>query len=177
MGMIYDSCQMLDKDGKFLSWCSKERATWYTSRGLATPLSEDRIQLNFTHKGEPKSYNKQRKQRSELCVVCGASTQLTRHHVVPKCYRKLFPSELKSNQSHDVLAVCESCHERYEVHATRLKTSLMRNQRVADLRRRLLRGDTSQVPPLERLWRTHFIHHMKPKHLPSQWSVRGTHAR
>ena len=36
---------------------------------------------------------------------------LTRHHVVPHCYRRNFPQELKAYCSHDVLPLCHSCHE------------------------------------------------------------------
>jgi hypothetical protein len=38
---------------------------------------------------------------------------LTSHHVVPQCYRKLFPLDYKDYQAHDVLLVCHACHGEY----------------------------------------------------------------
>lgn len=42
---------------------------------------------------------------------------LTLHHVVPYQYRREMPESFKSHGSHDVLALCTVCHDRYEVAA------------------------------------------------------------
>jgi len=59
-----------------------------------------------------------------LCVNCGSPDGLTRHHVVPICYRKYFPLKIKSHNFHDVLSMCTFCHEAYERKADELKKLL-----------------------------------------------------
>jgi len=52
-----------------------------------------------------------------LCVVCGCPLDgrtATRHHIVPAIYRTHLPPALKTHLPHDVVALCHSCHERYE---------------------------------------------------------------
>ena len=58
------------------------------------------------------------------CVVCGTTDFLTRHHVVPICYRRFFPVSIKSHNFHDVLSVCVHCHENYEKWAFEYKLKL-----------------------------------------------------
>jgi hypothetical protein len=33
------------------------------------------------------------------------------HRVVPSCYRRNFPAQLKSHRSHDVVLLCFECHQ------------------------------------------------------------------
>lgn len=41
---------------------------------------------------------------------------IARHHVVPACYRALFPEHMKSHLSHDIVLLCAgSCHARANV--------------------------------------------------------------
>jgi hypothetical protein len=58
------------------------------------------------------------------CVTCGNEEYLTRHHVVPYCYRRYFPLELKSHNFHDVLSLCSNCHDKYERKADELKEKI-----------------------------------------------------
>ena len=58
------------------------------------------------------------------CVVCNTENYLTRHHVIPTCYRKWFPLKLKSHNFHDVLLMCVDCHDTYERKADELKQQL-----------------------------------------------------
>ncbi len=47
--------------------------------------------------------------KQNICVVCGASSNLIRHYVVPWSYRKLFPHQFKSHQPHDIVLLCADC--------------------------------------------------------------------
>jgi hypothetical protein len=49
---------------------------------------------------------------------------LSRHHVVPKMYKKLMPENIKNRSSYDILMVCRSCHDVYEKQAEILKNEL-----------------------------------------------------
>lgn len=49
--------------------------------------------------------------RINRCVVCGATRDYTRYHVVPAAYRKHLPAAIKAHRSHDIVLVCVDCHE------------------------------------------------------------------
>lgn len=106
----------------------KKRVDWYVERGLAKVVSLDphTIQLLFEPNGLG-NYNDAYylAEKENVCVVCGSQEDLTKHHALPRCFRKHFPSYLKRYDSHDVLLVCRLCHEQYEVHATELKKKLV----------------------------------------------------
>jgi len=106
----------------------KKRVDWYVERGLAKVVSLDphTIQLLFEPNGLG-NYNDEYylAEKDNACVVCGSQDELTKHHALPRCFRKHFPSCLKRYDSHDVLLVCRPCHEDYEVHATELKKKLV----------------------------------------------------
>jgi len=102
-----------------------KRAQWYLKRNLAKIVSENVIQLLFEPKGHGHVgdyyYLNEKENR---CVVCGSADELTKHHVVPRCYRRYFPETLKSHTSYDVLPLCIPCHEKYEESAFRLKQTI-----------------------------------------------------
>lgn len=124
---IYGNCCVLSPNDILMFRCNEKKAKWYLNRGLASieknyPLT---IKLNFEPNGlgnHNKSYGLQ--PISNKCVNCGEIDNLTRHHVVPICYRKYFPIEIKSHNFHDVLPMCVTCHENYERKADILKRDL-----------------------------------------------------
>lgn len=124
----YSNCKMLSPDGVFMCRMGKKRVDWYVERGLAKIVSFDpyTIQLLFKPNGlgnhEDAYYLAE---KENICVVCGCEGDLTKHHALPRCFRRHFPSYLKRYDSHDVLLVCRLCHEQYEIHATELKKKLV----------------------------------------------------
>lgn len=124
---IYGNCKVLSPGGHLMFRCDDKKANWYLKRNLADVVANDPlvIQLNF----EPKGYGNYDSdyglhEMKNVCVNCGATEYLTRHHVVPYCYRRYFPIEIKSHNFHDVLLLCSECHESYENHASDLKLSI-----------------------------------------------------
>jgi hypothetical protein len=124
---IYGNCQVYSPQGYLMFRCDEKKVNWYLKRNLAQiihsePLS---IKLNFIPKGlgnHDKPFGLS--EMNNKCVNCGTESFLTRHHVVPICYRKHFPLNLKSHNFHDVLSMCMDCHESYERYATELKKEL-----------------------------------------------------
>lgn len=49
--------------------------------------------------------------RANRCVVCGCEEHYLRYRVVPACYRRCFPTHLKSHRSHDIVLLCLDCHQ------------------------------------------------------------------
>lgn len=123
---MYDNCKIISSDGTELSFCDRKRAEWYLKKNLAVIIQDDplHIKLTFTPKqSSVDSYALTKKENK--CTVCGATAELTKHHIVPYSYRKLFPSYIKEHSCHDVVALCVTCHRSYELHANAFKQQLL----------------------------------------------------
>ena len=124
---IYGNCQVLSPEGILMFRCDEKKLNWYLNRNLAALVEDDpkTIQLKFQPNGlgnHDKEYGLTLMENK--CVQCGSEEYLTRHHVVPYCYRRFFPTELKSHNFHDVLSLCIDCHEGYEYHSFKWKEHL-----------------------------------------------------
>lgn len=122
---IYGNWQVESPDGILMFRCEDKKANWYLTRDLAEKLSDNKIRLKF----EPQGLGNHNKgygltEMENKCVNCGTEDFLTRHHVVPYCYRRYFPMHIKSHNFHDVLSMCVDCHEEYERKADTLKSKL-----------------------------------------------------
>ena len=108
--------------------CGEKKFNWYVSRGLAVQVDSHTAKLTFEPKGNGNyGDNYLMGPKDNRCVVCGTddALKLTRHHVVPHCYRKFFPPEYKNHNHFDILPVCRTCHDVYEHRfADQLKASL-----------------------------------------------------
>lgn len=124
---IYGNCQVLSPDGILMFRCDQKKVNWYLNRKLGEIISENplTVKLNFQPRGLG-NHNKAfgLSEMGNKCVTCGNKEFLTRHHVVPYCYRRYFPLEIKSHNFHDVLSLCVECHEAYERRADELKEKL-----------------------------------------------------
>jgi hypothetical protein len=98
---------------------------WYISRGLAEIISQTppSFMLKFKPKGVG-SIPGGPLVRKNICVVCGCSDNLTKHHVVPKCYIKYYPREHKERNSKDILVMCRKHHAEYETKAYELRQEM-----------------------------------------------------
>ena len=143
---IYSNWTAKAPNGKLMFRCSENRAKWYVKKNLATKIKEKTIQLNFEPKGLGKNgvefYEQTRKNE---CTVCGIKENLEKHHVVPYCFRRFMPTEIKSKSSHDILPMCRKCHRKYETMAMQRKLEivddhgpeLMKEARLNDKLRKL----------------------------------------
>ena len=124
---IYGNWQVQSPDGILMFRCDEKKAMWYVKRSLGDIINNDPkiVKLNFKPNGlgnHKRNYGLT--EMLNICVVCGTGEFLTRHHVVPHCYRKYFPLEIKSHNFHDVLSVCVDCHDKYERKADDYKYQL-----------------------------------------------------
>lgn len=116
-GNIYGNYKVHAPTGELMFRCGEDKANWYLSRNLATisPADPKSITLTFEPKG--KGFVGQTfflQERDNRCVVCGVREDLSRHHVVPYCYRVNFPHHIREHNYHDILPVCVNCHSAYE---------------------------------------------------------------
>ena len=124
---IYGNCQVFSPDGHLMFRCDKKKANWYLNRNLASIIDNDPLTIKLLF--EPNGLGNHNRgyglsEMGNICVVCGTNEFLTRHHVVPFCYRKHFPVSIKSHNFHDVLPLCADCHESYEKYASEFKLKL-----------------------------------------------------
>jgi len=124
-GRVYGNYSVFSPDGILMFRSNLKKVNWYLNRGLADKIDDNKIRLNFIPNGmgcHGKNYGLG--EMLDLCVVCGTGESLTKHHVVPKCYRIHFRDEIKSHQFHDVLTLCTDCHYEYEEKAFKRKKEL-----------------------------------------------------
>jgi len=122
---IYHNYTVLSPDGIEMFRCDKKKFNWYLKKGLAIQIDEDAIRLLFEPKGlgwAGEHFYLQ--DRENKCCVCGKEHDLTKHHVVPYCYRRYMPVYIKENNYFDVLPVCVDCHSEYEKIAQNKKKEL-----------------------------------------------------
>jgi hypothetical protein len=124
---IYGNWKVYSPEGYLMFRCDEKKANWYLQRKLAFyhNIEELEIKLSFN----PKGFGNHNKEygldpMNNICVNCGSEEFLTRHHIIPNCYRKYFPLEIKSHNFHDVLPMCANCHERYEYFAFEFKKEI-----------------------------------------------------
>lgn len=127
-GPYYSNEEVYGPDNELMFNCSREKADWYLSQGLAEIISNGtrrRIKLLFQPKGPGnRGEEYELSEKHSNCVVCGKESDLTRHHVIPECFRKHMPLTIKDKNMYDVLLVCLKCHLKYEGQAHLLKKKL-----------------------------------------------------
>lgn len=114
---MYGNILVCAPDGHMLFRCDCKRANWYLKRGLAVEVSQGVINLTFEPAGRRDDNDEYTiSPKGNKCVVCGTEdvSVLTRHHVIPDCFRKFLPLQYKSRNSHDVVPICIEHHVEYE---------------------------------------------------------------
>ena len=120
---LYENNEVYHPNGNLMFYCKMKRINWYLARGLARKIEDGKYILTFVPNGdgEPTEYLKKRR---NICVVSGETENLTKHHIVPYMYRRLFPMEYKDKNSTDLVLLTDDVHNRYEMLADVLKKEL-----------------------------------------------------
>lgn len=124
---LYDNCLVRNTDGEMMFYCATKRANWYLDRNLAIKLNDDPLEVQLTFEPKGKGHlgdDFYLQPKKNICIVCGTSENLTRHHIVPMAFRRYMDLSVKNHDCYDVVLLCVECHERYEVEAHKLKTIL-----------------------------------------------------
>lgn len=155
----FDTFRVLDTKGEPILRCSAKRAAFYVRKGYAREVEPNVLQ--FT---DPQTEDRLRELylggfteffmevKNDRCVCCGAASDLTRHHIVPKRHKKNVPQPWRSCLS-NVLFVCGTCHRAYE-EAPEPEVVL-----GADWREYVW------------AWRDHFRAVLNPRFLPPGWDI------
>lgn len=125
-GQHYSNIKMLSPDGVIMCRLSQRRANWYLQRGLAEVEPDNAIRLKFTPNGlGANGHQFYTQEHHDICVVCGREDALSRHHCVPHCFRKHFPEDYKIHNWHDIVLLCDNCHNKYEDIAHSIKNEMI----------------------------------------------------
>ena len=145
---IYSNCAIF-YENELLCKCSYKRALWYLKKGLANIIKESPLHISLCF--QPKLVMRERElfyseKKENQCVVCGNRElrYLSRHHIVPSCFRKFFPKEYKCFLSHDVLPVCRPCHDKYHFKTSGIITEML-NSREDIIKIRLCKKKARRV--------------------------------
>lgn len=129
--MLFDNCIIQAPDGVNLSRCGNKKVRWYIQNGLADIVAENptTIRLKFEPSGrcglkDPLLMDG----KPNICVVCGVTENLTRHHIIPYSFIKHMKIEYKVDIIRDIFPCCEYCHHEYEK-----KSMERRNQMAKEL--------------------------------------------
>jgi hypothetical protein len=118
----YHNISVLHPNGTLMFKASQKLISWYLKRDLIKEIDPNTYQFTF----EPNGMGKADEDFflsdiSNICVVCGAEEGLSRHHIVPHCYRRHLN---RSHDHYDILLLCLECHEKYELAADQFRNEL-----------------------------------------------------
>jgi exonuclease 3'-5' domain-containing protein 2 len=134
---LYDNCIILNKQGQIFARATTSKCNWYLERNLANKVSSNplTIQLLFhTNKEGSIGDEYMLSAKENKCVVCGTSKKLTRHHIVPDCYRKYICRKLNNPlNTFDILPVCFDDHSKYEQYAHKIKRLLIKKFKISHI--------------------------------------------
>lgn len=131
--IIYGNYRVQNPAGQEMFHCDAIKVLWYLNRDLVDIISHDPpiVRLKFSPNGNGHTGDKYYlTPKVNCCVVCGRFNKLNRHHVVPYCFRRHMPDEVKTHSYHDILLLCLDCHEKYERHADELKMQLAEKNKI-----------------------------------------------
>ncbi len=124
---VFSNVLVRSPDGTDMFRCKTELGQWYLNKNLAEEVSNNPliIQLSFQPKGQGHAGDPfYLQERHNNCIVCGTAERLTLHHMVPRCYKRHLPLEMKSRScaeakggrygTYDTMALCDKCHGVYE---------------------------------------------------------------
>lgn len=132
----YDNYSVLSATGHLMFRCNQSRANWYLDKNLAVLISQEPlvIQLPWCYKKGRSGDDFNLQARQNICVCCGSTNQLSKHHIVPDCYRKWIikiVAQCYLHDCHDIVTLCINCHHTYErKHAYALRNQLVEEHQV-----------------------------------------------
>lgn len=132
-GNLYGNYKVLSPDNKLMFRALHYRILWYLNRGLVDVIDESTVRLKFKPKGigcvnDEFSIS----EKENKCVVCGSENELSKHHIIPWCFRKWMDDRFKNWASHDIVLTCLSCHREYEDESEKLKSNFAKENGFED---------------------------------------------
>lgn len=122
--VIYDNCEVYSNEDKLLSYTSKKKALKLLRWGKAELIKESPLTIRFNRNLKTSVPKNILIPRDNICVCCGTSKNLTKHHIIPHEYSKFMGIWFKKYNYGNILPLCFMCHRDYEVEAKKIKIEL-----------------------------------------------------
>lgn len=112
---LYGNISVLSPDNVLMFYSNQRRLNFYIKNNLVDCIDDKTYRLKFKPNGlgHAEDFEKFRL-RKNVCVVNGTTDNLTKHHIVPKIFRKLTPDRYTSNSTLIVL-VNRFDHDKYTI--------------------------------------------------------------
>jgi hypothetical protein len=186
----YENNLMLSHDGLPLSTVAGKRLDWYIKRNLADEVTDypDKrhprvIRLRFKHDSDRNARASDTVIVENRCVVCGATSDLTKHHVIPYRIKRLYAARDKEFTRHQCVLLCGPHHAAAEKAAALVGDPCQSSQIWATNVIRwvsLLAGRLQRLRIRYWMWRrggvtginqrfTDVFMRLEPKYLPEGW--------
>lgn len=123
----YGNGVIMAPDGVILARHNEKKLQWYLDRNLADKICDDppTIRLKFEPAGRKHAGDMAFiEDKHNRCVVCGATEKLSRHHILPYCYRRHLPEKVKRHSCYDITLLCRGHHDEYEAIAFDFKREI-----------------------------------------------------
>jgi hypothetical protein len=117
--VLYGNFGIFSPDGIFMFYTNTRKLTFFIKNDLIEQFAEKSFKLKFIPKGL--GYNAPENRitgpgcdvaRENICVVTGQTSDLNKHHIVPRFFRKYMPDRYKNNFQLVVL-IDEKIHHNY----------------------------------------------------------------
>lgn len=92
---LYGNITVLSPDNIFMFRANEKKLEFYVKNNLAERINDVTYRLTFVPKGLGHGDETLSPPRKNICVVSGTSEELTRHHIVPRFFRRLLPERYK----------------------------------------------------------------------------------
>lgn len=119
--------RLYDQNDELIGPMSGQKARWYIRKQLVDVIKDTpyyHLRLNYPLATQKKVFTFHYSAKPNTCVVCGYDKKISGHHIVPRCFVRFMPEKYKIHNSHDVIPICRTCHNVYELHADELKKEI-----------------------------------------------------
>lgn len=121
-----------DKDSPIFR-CHRKKAEWYLRRNLAVKVSDSPLVILLTFKPNGLAHADDKfflEPKKNICVVCGKTTELTKHHIVPYYFSKHIDN-YRSISTHDIVLLCEEHHIQAEEYSIKARQELLKSYSIS----------------------------------------------
>lgn len=107
--LVYEKYELYSSDGIFIGFSSKRKIKFYAKRQKYCTVDHSAKKIIFnTPYDSVRNRSVVHYDKLNQCVVCGDAYNLSATKIIPNCFTRNFPPEIKTG-SENTIAVCKTC--------------------------------------------------------------------